>query len=709
MKFRNLYITLLSALVVFGCERIDSGETGDGGNVVLSIVTNSQTVTHSYDDSADSKASDNTSLEYRLTITDSQGELVEVYDDCLNVDEIRLPVGEYVFVAESGDDHSDPEVDAPYYVGSSIVTVAAGTVTNVQITAKLANARVSVVYSETLMDESLFSSVNFTINDAVLTRELVEGGSSIFVDDKMDGFVWTIEVTNVQGVVSTLSQEQAEIEQCAHYTYSFDVNTDTNETDGSLGLELIVDDFVTVYDDDIEINIEKKEPPVATTVGFESGEQKIIKDVSPRDSQMEIHFDVYAGTKEITICHTNEDLAELGLPYTFDLSTISSETKAIANAAGIEWTTPVYEDIDPVITLTNYAEAASLGEYSFTIELTDKDDQFVDVAASFVVLPDMDHLTLSVESEAKFAVMYGEWCTLDIPEGLSFQYKVSGTDTWTVVDQSDIVITSEEDKTYQARVTGLSTLTTYVFRTYSLEAVYEELEIEFTTLDAPEIENLNFESSYWSGSYWYPNASGGNSYWATGNEGLVAWPVSGSSNTYETTDAVSGKAVYMQSVAINLSISPVKFAAGNLYTGSYSTNMSDPSASASLGRTYTGRPVALKGYYKYFPQNINNDSDGVSGSGYGQPDYCHIYMSLEDWGSSSVSSRPSSPTIIAYGELKNNQTVSEYTEFEIVLEYSSTRTPTHVVLLATSSHLGAEFCGGEGSALYIDEFELVWE
>ncbi len=706
MNIKHIFLLIL-ATITFGCKERNDGGGSDSttGNVQLSVATDSRTADHFYE----STRAVSDELIYRLTILDKSGEEVATYDDCLSAGDIRLAIGDYTFIVESGEDHSEPLVDAPYYYGESEVSIKGGESTLVHITTKLANARISAKFSDVLMDENLFSDVTFSIGDQTLTREMVKAGSSIFVDDEMDGFTWKVKVTNVQGLESELSQERRTIEECAHYTFSFDVEEVQNETDGYIGVEIIIDNIVTVFDDDIEINIEKKEAPELTTVGFVSGVQKIIRDITPRDSQLEFHFEVYAGAKEITIRHENDALEAAGLPKMINLSAITTEIKSIANSMGIEWTTPIYENVNPVVTFTKFAEKAGLGEYQFFVELIDKDDQFVEGDVSFAILPDMEHLTISSQNGAKYAVLNGEWCSLVKPEGLSFQYRVKGNSEWTLIDESLINITSLENKQYSTRIVDLTPLTTYEFRSYSSSVVYENRIKEFTTEDAPEIPNLDFEQSYWSGKYWYPNASDGNSYWATGNEGLVASPVSQNSNTHDTDDAVSGKAVVMESVKINLGISPVKFAAGNLFTGGYKTNMSNPKASAKMGRPYTGRPLQLKGYYKYFPADINNDKNGVAGSGYGKPDYCHIYISLEDWGDPNATSRPSNPRVIGYGEFKTNQTVDTYSQFTIDIDYAEDRKPTHVVLLATSSHLGEDFAGGNGSKLYIDEFELVWQ
>ncbi len=705
-RLSKIYIVLVVIVVsLVGCQR--SFQVDDTqGNVSIILATSSESVVV---EKSTKSGVVQPLPSYTLTILNSKGEEVAKYGEDELLSAIRLDAGRYKFVASSGSDNEEPLLNAPYYYGEEEVTVVAGEMCEVHIIAKLANVRISADFSQVIKDPSLITSYSFSVGEAVLDGAEIDAGSSIYLGSSTTEFDWVVDVVNVQGTASKLYQTQRGVVPSSHYKYFFDVDLSTGELDGDMSINLQIDQYLDVNQDSIEINLEKKAPPVLTTVGFSSGVQKIVKDVSLRDAEAEFQFEVYALTKEVIVRHTNDELYSAGVPYTMELTTLTQATKSAANSAGIEWTTPLYDSPESNVSFTKFAEKAPLGEYTFYVSLIDKDDQIVEGTLSFAVLPEMDHITGDAEYGAKYAVLYGQWYTLERPAGLSFQYRESGSEEWILVDTLLVETISEEAKTFKTRITGLKPLTTYQYRTYTPEVQYDDRIQSFTTYDAPEIPNLNFEQGYWDGNYWYPNASGGNSYWATGNEGIVASPVSQNSNTYHTDDAVSGKAVYMESVRINLGISPVKFAAGNIFTGSYSTNMTDPKASVKFGRPYRGRPLKLVGWYKYLPQNINNDKDGVAGNQWGQPDHCHIYISLEDWGSESATTRPSNPRIIGYGEFKSNQNVGSYSRFEIVINYYEDRVPTHVSLAATSSHLGGDFCGGDGSKLYIDEFELVWE
>ena len=94
-----------------------------------------------------------------------------------------------------------------------------------------------------------------------------------------------------------------------------------------------------------------------------------------------------------------------------------------------------------------------------------------------------------------------------------------------------------------------------------------------------------------------------------------------------------------------------------------------------------------------------------------------IYVALTEWASPfNVNTNtgtffdPGSDAVIAYGELEiTGNSNGEYKEFTINLDYRNLdRKPTHVLVVATASKYADYFTGGEGSTLYIDEFEFIF-
>jgi len=279
-----------------------------------------------------------------------------------------------------------------------------------------------------------------------------------------------------------------------------------------------------------------------------------------------------------------------------------------------------------------------------------------------------------------------------------FQYRKKNDSNWQNVPSSDIKV---EGTKFSAWIRNLAPRTTYSYR--PVIGSQNGTEQEFTTEDAPTIPNLNFDT--WTldakGKTWFANETAEYTMWATGNEGVTMSLVNKESNSAPTDDAVKGKAARLTTIKVPI----VTTAAGNLFTGTYKTDLQNPRNSASFGQPYTGRPTRLTGYYKYQGGTIDlvaktsENQDQL-----GKPDQFNIYIRLEDRSGSG------DPRIIASADLRGSDTVTEYTKFDLELKYlDQTTKPTHIVLVSTSSLYGDDFVGHEGSVLHVDEFELGFD
>lgn len=294
----------------------------------------------------------------------------------------------------------------------------------------------------------------------------------------------------------------------------------------------------------------------------------------------------------------------------------------------------------------------------------------------------------------QFAYLSGACNLEEIISPVQFRYKKKADAEWTTVE----AVQEEGTKNYSAKVAPLDFDTEYEY--YILCGDKAGETCTFTTESYVEIPNLNFDTWSQNGKNWYPNADASNSYWATGNEGVT---LGGSSNSTGVEDSHSGLAAQLQTVQVKVLIVKVT-AAGNIFIGNYKTNTSNPASSVSFGRDYTGaRPTKLSGYFKYQPGATM--SDGSVPSEKLEKDECDIYIQLWSGGET-----------IGEGHFITNETVSEYTHFEIPIEYTVTnKRPDKIAIVATSSRYGGYFDGmnviGQlaiGSTLWVDDFELSY-
>lgn len=311
----------------------------------------------------------------------------------------------------------------------------------------------------------------------------------------------------------------------------------------------------------------------------------------------------------------------------------------------------------------------------------------------------VDMVTDDIRSDAskvwgQFAYLSGTCNLEEITSPVQFRYKKKADAEWTTIE----AVQEEGTKNYSAKVAPLDFGTQYEY--YILCGDKTGETCTFTTESYVEVPNLNFDTWSQNGKNWYPNADASNSYWSTGNEGVT---LGGNSNSVGVSDSYSGLAAQLQTVQVKVLIVKVT-AAGNIFIGNYKTNTSNPASSVSFGRDYTGaRPTKLSGYFKYQPGATM--SDGSVPSEKLEKDECDIYIQLWSGGET-----------IGEGHFITNETVSEYTHFEIPIEYTVTnKRPDKIAIVATSSRYGGYFDGmnviGQlaiGSTLWVDDFELSY-
>lgn len=285
------------------------------------------------------------------------------------------------------------------------------------------------------------------------------------------------------------------------------------------------------------------------------------------------------------------------------------------------------------------------------------------------------------------------------------EYRKQGEEEWTVLPADNITMKSAVS--FTAQVDALQEATTYEWRIVVDGQAGQPAT--FTTETIFNVPNLSFDEWTLSanGKNWYAGPVANNyddpqAFWASGNEGVTSTLAGGhEATTHPTDDAVKGKAAYMTSIS---PVTLVGAAAGNLFIGTYKTNMGSPKDSPQFGRTFTGcHPDGLRGYFKYTSQPITHGTY----PGNLTMDQGHIYMRIWDEAGNQI----------AYGEHVAEQSVSTYTPFEFRLTWTNANAePAKMTIVATSSRYGGDFEGpkvkgqvGAGSELWIDEFEIIYD
>lgn len=289
----------------------------------------------------------------------------------------------------------------------------------------------------------------------------------------------------------------------------------------------------------------------------------------------------------------------------------------------------------------------------------------------------------------------------------TIEYKKESESDWSTVPESDIEI---KGTNYTAALKGLEPGTTYQYCIKISGST--DYNSTFTTASATPLTDGSFDNWNQDGKLWNPWPTGSESFWDTGNKGAITISESNSIPTNETCNG-SGQAASLESKYLVL-----KFAAGNIFTGSYVKTVGTNGV-LSFGRPFTSFPSKLRINYKYTSATIDKVGEDALANLKGKPDSCHIYIALTDWNEPlEIRTRPSERQlfdkndshVIAFAEYIGGNSDTQYQQKDLVLNYRYTdRTPKYILVVASASKYGDYFTGGVGSKLLIDNFELIYE
>lgn len=359
------------------------------------------------------------------------------------------------------------------------------------------------------------------------------------------------------------------------------------------------------------------------------------------------------------------------------------------------------------------------GEGDFTVTY---DPSMTTYEYEFVVNPVAKNTaSLTANAWAKFAYLTAANVTTDGTTDISalkFQYKKKADSQWTDAE------TTLSEEVYTATVKGLTDNTAYDYRLVNADETFVSTG-SFTTEAATALPYADFDSWYQSDKTIYLGASG-DEFWDSSNPGTTqGWgalvnvnPTKGVESPVHTPGGKAAELKTQWAVA--------KLAAASLYTGSFGGLVGSPvptGAKINFGSPFTARPTALKGWFQYAPQLIDNETQEVgkyTPSMKGKMDTCSIYIALATDVCQVDNTDPdkiaidfaNDSRIIAYGELPIEECVDtdgEWKNFNIPLKYKNlTDKPTHIIVVCSSSKYGDYFTGADGSVMYIDDFELVY-
>ena len=277
--------------------------------------------------------------------------------------------------------------------------------------------------------------------------------------------------------------------------------------------------------------------------------------------------------------------------------------------------------------------------------------------------------------------------------------------------------------TYTAQISGINANRRYEYNLV-IDGKTVGTSLAFTTRDGNQIPNSGLEDWCTSGKVAVPFHTADNAYWCTGNWGSADYV----GNITESNSDVRPGSTGKKSAYLDSMWALVKFAAGNIYVGSWGGIDSSVQATVYFGQPfeYNAKPKAIRFWAKWNCGIINREKSGVGKKG--DPDLCKIFCCMAtdrhkvysgdadgttfSPSDANIKSGDKRYDIVLYSAyFESTESQAEWKQFEIPFTFygeDPNQVPTHLILTCTCSGYGDYFDGSEDSWMYIDDIELVY-
>lgn len=313
---------------------------------------------------------------------------------------------------------------------------------------------------------------------------------------------------------------------------------------------------------------------------------------------------------------------------------------------------------------------------------------------------------------------------VDDSQKILLQYKKENDSDW---KSKDVLATRADDRTVNITLTGLEEGTTYEYRVVAGEETDGKYKFEseidkFTTEEKFKIPNSSMEE--WSEDSGIVEPSSLNDvhkFWDTGNHGAKVANVTLTQSSDEIVGSGNLSARLRSQKATVIGIG--KHAAGNLFVGKY-IKTSGTNGVIDFGQEYNAsHPKSVKVQVNYRPGIVSETGSGQSVLKKGDTDHGQIYIALTtekitvDTGDKSTlfEFQKDTDKVLAFGEKTFTENYGDDGQLkELIIDFdykdiAKTVKPKYLVIVCSASKYGDYFAGGEGSLMYVDDFELLYE
>lgn len=722
IKSLGLLAVAASSMMLAGCSADDLFGPRDGeGTLSLTASIGNDVKVVSRADADQLRADYGESL--LLWITKPGEGPVRQYNGIDNVptDPVTLHSGSYVAEAWAGDSVA-ASFDKKYFKGYTPFEITNGNSTAVEVKCNIANVVVSLSFDESV-DAALKSwTVTVANGEESITYEGHDARKGYFMMPKKadnEKLTLTLEGTAPNGDAYS---QTADIE-APKGGYEYKVNfshTPGSFNDGGAFFTITVDETEIVVEDELVITL----APEIFGIDFDIAQEQAA--ATGEMGRKCVFISAVDRLSSLTIESAN--LQHYLGGSTADVFSLSESAIARLAAAGINFMTYKNEagEINRVRVNfeADFTNNLVSGLHTFKFIAGDNGDGTEKTSEATLSLRLSN---AAVELQEATDVSYTTTtfvATIVKPDELTgnvgFNYREKGTADWTFVAGTN------NGTTLTASVDNLKFGTTYEY--CAVAGGYTSPAKELTTLTPPQLPNASFEQTSKSGKAVVFYGTGEEMYWDSGNHGSASI---GNNITDVTTkyfhSGKQGLCLHSQFVGFG---ALGRFAAGNIFIGKYlATEVMD--GVLGWGRPFNCpiRPKALKVWARYEPVNITHeDPSALPSVSKGDPDNGIVYIALvtdqtmsynsETWPQivkTSSSSRqlfdPSGSNVVAYGEHVFTSATTESGLVEITIplnDVNPSLTVSNIIIVASASRYGDYFVGGNGSLLYLDDFELIY-
>ncbi len=309
--FRMGVFAVTAASVLAGCSD-EWGFSGKGTGSIAPMVGIDTKVVSSVEDAPGSRAEGElTAGDLSLRLVKTDGSKSYELGTIASFDASQqFPTGAYTVEAYYGDPEAEG-FDTPAYKGSQDITIVDGGSTEVGLTATMANAMVSLTYSEAF--RGYMTDWSATVNSVTYAKDETRPVYVAPGDVRI-----SIAFTKPNGKSATIALDPVKAEARYHYHVNVDVN---GGEASSAVINVTFDENFATENVDIDISDEILSAPAPTIEadGFTAGEAVTAVSGMTFDGKLTMNIIALAGIKDVTMTTASEYLTGRGWPETVSL------------------------------------------------------------------------------------------------------------------------------------------------------------------------------------------------------------------------------------------------------------------------------------------------------------------------------------------------------------------------------------------------------